>query len=182
MSLWFKSGIIPETLFVLESSFINNSLNSLILILMSTESLQLINETIIQAGIKTVNPTIILEKIRSNFNRISHKDVEFVCDKYNSYLFVTNISNFNTENKYISKERRAIAFDDFIFREDYNDEFPMPKTPLTDALFGDRDFFEMHDKFLAIDKEMKDARAKGLVKFKRILKKETDEKRRNLTD
>ena len=133
--------------------------------------IKLINDIIIKSGVKSPPANSIIDTIHSKFNESSIETIKRLCAKYDIYILTSNISNFGTETKYISKQNKIIDFDSFIFGDLYSNDFPMPKTNLTNALFGERDFFDLYDKFLEVDEKIQHKRKQALVKFD-LLKKE----------
>jgi len=87
--------------------------------------------------------------------------------KYREYILAYRIKNYNTEEKFIKNDQKLVNLDIFIFSRKYEQNFPMPQSKLTKAMFGDRDFFELYDNFVKINTQMNLKRELALSKLKK---------------
>ncbi len=139
--------------------------------------LALIKNMILKAGLPCPSEIHVLQRISDKIGNDDDDTVTLVLDRYKRYMLSHRIMNLGTEIKFIAKDNKLMNLDDFVFRRLYNDSFPIPKTPLTEYMFGDRDFFELYDAFLEVDNKIKDSRKKAIVKLNKIKKNEKDSKK-----
>ena len=135
-----------------------------------------INEVILYAGVTCPSANDVLIRIQKKAGNANEDTIKMYVDAYKRYVFSYKIKNFDTEEKYIKASNKLINFDSFIFADQHLKSFPMPKTPLTNALFGDRDFFELYDKFLEVDAKIQEKRQQALIKFNLLKKEKENEK------
>ena len=86
---------------------------------------------------------------------------------YNRYLFHLSIEHFGKDPKYISKDDKALGLFGFINTGTYNVvSDKIPKTPLTEYLFGDEDYYDLVDRFNVINNRLEKKRAENLKKLR----------------
>jgi len=129
-------------------------------------NLQLIKDIIDYAGLQCPPPADVLKRIQNTFGKSDKETIDFVIKKYKQYVLSYRIKNYNTEENFIKTDKRLINIDIFIFGGKHNQEFPMPQTKLTKAMFGDRDFFELYNNFTKINNQLTLKREKALSKLK----------------
>lgn len=153
----FKSFSInsPPNLFTTYREFIsfrNLSLNSLII-------MSLIKDYLNKYNIKETEDDIS-EVLKMKFGK--KPDYEKVFNSYKTYILAHSIKHFGKDPKYISASDSIISLYSFINRMMYLKDYTIPKTPLTEYLFGDDDFYEIIAKFDTIEAKLKKERKESL--------------------
>ena len=97
---------------------------------------------------------------------VTNEVMENALRKYKIYLVSFNINTFDKEEKYISKADQKISFSQFLFERKHLLETPLPRTKITDYIFGDNNFDDMLNKMNEIDEKMKGYREKNIKKYK----------------
>ena len=126
-----------------------------------------INKAITYSGMSCPEPDVILNRIRMNENDDSEEIVDMIIDKYMQYILSYRIQNYNTEDNFIKTELRLVNLDTFILGRRYLKNFPIPKTKMTKAMFGDEDFFKLYENYNMINNQLKIKREQALIKLKK---------------
>lgn len=108
----------------------------------------------------------ILELFNMKFGK--KHDYLLVFNSYYKYQFAYNIVHFGKDPKYISSSDSLLSLYSFINRGMYKNDYPLPKTPLTEYLFDDADYYNLLDRFNQIDNKLKKQRDENIKKYSGI--------------
>jgi hypothetical protein len=131
-----------------------------------TAKLNKIQAIINYSGLSSPPPDDILKRINNTIGDTSTKSIDMIIKKYKEYILSYRITNYETPDKFVKSENKLINLDIFVFGRKYEKNYPMPVIKLTKAMFGDRDFFELHNNYVKINTQLKLKRAKALIKLK----------------
>jgi len=131
-------------------------------------AIQKINSIVKESGIPDDPGDAILKMMDMEIPNLSMEILNDIIGKYREYLLMYDLKHFNTENRFIAKSDSKLNFRAYVWKGEYKRIMPMPKTPFTEALFGNISFHSINEQFKKIDKLVRDKREKGLKKLKTL--------------
>ena len=111
------------------------------------------------------NPEEIHDRLEFAHDNLDEKIIKQAFDNYKRYCFSLDVLNIGTDTKFIKSENRKVSLFNFLNRRMHLNRWVLEKTPFVEAMFGDRDFYELVDKFNKINDKLKKKRAANLKKY-----------------
>ena len=138
------------------------------------QNYKIIQDAITESGISSPPVKNILNIINLREGNTDKETINEILKRYFQYILAHRIENVSRDEKYIAKADKMVNLYDFIFKLMHRRSFPIPKTKLTEALFGDRDFFEMVASFEKHKQIIEDKRAKFWPQYQKLFQKEKE--------
>ena len=127
--------------------------------------LKYIEDVISYSGVNADQPGQIVFQLKKSFGIDNKDQIKEIIDKYRKYCFFKQIQHFGKDLKYVKSEEKTLSLDMWLASNGHKASLVFPRTPLTEYLFGEHDYYDLVKRANKLKEDLKKQREENIKKY-----------------